>query len=220
MPFLIGLSVLWLLFAIPAHTTLRKVMISAHSSVVERMFFVLISSAMLAPGLLSGGHPPPIPVPMPFGAPLLGLFAVLNGRHGESGSFFVIGNLVSWLVVTVIVGLIELLQTSKLKPESQPGFTVGEKTEAQPLQGSSPLVKPANSRQYLAEFTSTTVGAALYHRAIVDESCDGLTLSVYEGTSNRHLVLVQTYMARNWDELSLYLQSRTSFRRGDFHAPS
>ena len=72
----------------------------------------------------------------------------------------------------------------------------------------------------LTHKNSDTPEQITFHRAVVDHEREDLMLSVYAGKSGQPLELVQTYVGRNWDELSSYLQSSTPFRRSDFHADS
>lgn len=226
--YLAGIALFWLVLAIPTYTVLRRMMLSAQSSLAARGFFVFISGAVIGPGFLSLGHPPPIPIP--FMAMLFALTRLVSGGTGEDAPFFLAANLVSWLGVTGIIGLIELVRLidSELQPNRTSTFI--EEDEVLGLEGaemekdraakqSDALTKP---RRYVAEFTfnSSTSERITFHRAVVEQEREDLTLSVYEGELGLPLQLIQTYVARNWDELSLYLQSKTHFRRNDFHGGS
>ena len=94
------LSIIWLAFYL-LWVKVRKPMTEARSSSLERAWFGLIRGVVCAPGIMSGGHPPPIPVPVPFGALLTLLFSLWMGGHGEAG-FFVICNLASLFATSAV----------------------------------------------------------------------------------------------------------------------
>jgi hypothetical protein len=107
--FVLGLiAIVWLVVAIPIYKTLRTVIVRNSESVTRRFLFIIICGTIVAPGLLSLGHPPPIPSP---GAALLGLVylsQILRGQTSEDSFFFAYGNLASWTVVTACIGISEL----------------------------------------------------------------------------------------------------------------
>ena len=164
---------------------------------------------------------------------LFALQALLGGGSGEDASFFLTANLVSWLGATGIDGLIELVRLIDSELQSKPtpaqiegsvvpGREGADVQDMQQRQAAEQIEGITMPRRYVAEFTSNSSASAriTVHRAVIDCERENLMLSVYEGGPDRPCELVQTCVARNWDELSLYLQSKTHFRRSDFHAGS
>lgn len=72
-------------------------------------------------------------------------------------------------------------------------------------------------KKLTAQFSSIRPEGISFNQAVIDQECDCLRLSVYEGGSYENLVLIQSYVATDWKTLSLYLNSNTCFREGDFH---
>jgi hypothetical protein len=106
--FVLGLTAVWLAVGIPIYRILRKVIVRGTVSPMRSVLFTLICGALAAPGLLSLGHPPPVPVP---GAAVLGpayFWHALQGHGGEDGFTVAYINLASWAVVTACIALGEL----------------------------------------------------------------------------------------------------------------
>jgi hypothetical protein len=104
----LGLAAVWLAMAIPIYRILRRLIVRGAESPARSALFTLICGALAAPGLLSLGHPPPIPVP---GAAVLGpayLWWALQGHGGSDSLTMVYINLASWALVTASIGLGEL----------------------------------------------------------------------------------------------------------------
>jgi len=112
------LSIIWL----PGYLVwikVRKAMSSTRRSVTGCLWFGLVRGVMFAPGLLSGGHPPPIPVPIPFGALLFFPFAILLWQRANGdGLIFVLCNLASLLIASAVSIAIELIRYNRQRPES------------------------------------------------------------------------------------------------------
>ena len=112
------LSIIWL----PSYflwIKVRKAMSSTRRSVTGCLWFGLVRGVLFAPGLLSGGHPPPIPVPIPFGALLFFPFAIFLWQHANGdGLFFVLCNLGSVVIASAVSIAIELVRFYKQRAET------------------------------------------------------------------------------------------------------
>ena len=110
MVFVLGLTAVWLVVAIPIYRILRRALVRDTGSLTRSFLFTLLCGALAAPGLIGFGHPPPIPVP---GAVVLGplyLIAALRGQGGEDGFTIAYINFGSWAVVTACIGFGELVR--------------------------------------------------------------------------------------------------------------
>ena len=82
------IAVVWLAAAIAIYKLLRRLIVGSPGSAARRVLFTLVCGTIVAPGLLSFGHPPPIPSP---GAAPLGLAylsELLRGHRSEDSFFF------------------------------------------------------------------------------------------------------------------------------------
>jgi hypothetical protein len=106
---ILGLVVgIWLVLAIPIYKGLRAAIVRSAGSFTKRALFTIACGIVVAPGLLSLGHPPPIPFP---GAALIGLAylsQILRGQRSEDSFVMAYANLASWAVVTACIGIGEL----------------------------------------------------------------------------------------------------------------
>jgi len=105
---LILIPIAWLIVAVLLYVILRKTIVRDSTSLARRVLFTFVSGTILAPGLLSAGHPPPIPFPGAAPIGLIYLSQVLNGPRNEDSFLAAYINLASWFAVTACIGLGEL----------------------------------------------------------------------------------------------------------------
>lgn len=94
--------------AVPVYIVLRRLIVRGEKSLPRSVVFTLVCGAIVAPGFLNFGHPPPIPCP---GGVLLGLFYLWHGLRGQWGGDVLLTayfNLGIWALVTACIGLGEL----------------------------------------------------------------------------------------------------------------
>ena len=117
-----GLVLVLLIIWLPSYLVwikVRKTMSSARRSVGGCFWFGLFRGVLFAPGLMSGGHPPPIPVPIPFGAMLFLPFAIFLWQHANGdGLFFVLCNLASVVIASAVSIAIELVRFYRQRAET------------------------------------------------------------------------------------------------------
>jgi len=215
-----GIAVFWFITAIVIYKVLRIVMVGDIPSLMKCAKFVFVCGNVITPGLLSGGHPPPIPVPG--AALLLGLAGLVRGGGGEEGSFFIWANLGSWIIVTTCIALVEVFRASIHSPtvlENDASSPSSDQKLDQRREKTSTWGENSSNR-LVAEFVRSIANQSSYRRAVIDRDGDNLVLSLYEGEQPQLLALLLTYVAHNWEDLDIFLQSRTDFRKGDFHVAS
>ena len=106
--FVLGVAAVWLALGIPVYMVMRRLIVRSAESPTRSFLFTLVCGALVAPGLIGFGHPPPIPVP---GAAVLGpayLWYALQGHGGSDGFAMAYINLAAWAGMTACIAFGEL----------------------------------------------------------------------------------------------------------------